>query len=58
MNLTKENKLDAVGAVFAFVGIAVILASQFSLPWMGLGAAIVILTAIIRVWSFLASKHG
>lgn len=58
MNLTRENKLDAVSGIFAVMGIVLtLIASEFSLPiLMGTGAAIVILTAIVRVTYFRASR--
>jgi hypothetical protein len=58
MNLTRENKLDAISGLFAVIGVILTLvASEFSLHiLMALGAAIVILTAIVRVSYFRGSR--
>ena len=58
MNLTKENKLDLSSGILAIAGVVLALvASEFSLRiLMGVGAGIVVLTAIVRVSYFRASR--
>jgi hypothetical protein len=59
MNLTRENKLDVLSGSFAVLGIVLMLvASDLSQDFlMGVGAAIVVLTAGIRFWAFRSSQH-
>jgi len=58
MTLTRENKLDLWSGALAMFGVILALvASEFALRiLMGVGAAIVVLTAVIRVTYFRASR--
>lgn len=58
MNLSRENKLDALSGLIAVFGIALMFAAVelHTQALMEVGGGVVVLTALLRFWAFRAFR--